>query len=196
MNRLVTIAAESVLAAGSAPDVSFVPPLVRRRFSLRQKLFFALANAVADGEEREVVFASRDGEDALSRRIVEDFHVDGSVSPNRFSTSVYNAAPGLWSVFRRDRAAYTAIAAQDDTIECGLIEALGAARLPIFVYAEETGGGYGASARFADGGAGRRIEVSDAVAGGATVDFVALADFLSGRTSELNGRWLRLRDVG
>ena len=196
MNREVTIAAWSVLEAGTPPDVSFVPPLVRRRFSPLQKIFFALTKAVADDAEREIVFASRDGEDTLTRRIVDDFHADGSVSPQRFSTSVYNAAPGLWSVQTKNHAAYTAIAAGDDSIECGLLESLGSAALPLFVCAEETGEGYGASVRFADGAEGRRIAVTDAKAGGTSIDFRAWADFLSGKTHELNGRWLNLREIG
>ena len=196
MNRELTIAAWSALEAGTPPDVSFVPPLVRRRFSPLQRIFFALAKAVADGEEREVVFASRDGENTLTRRIVEDFQADGSVSPQRFSTSVYNAAPGLWSVQTKNRAAYTAIASGDDSIECGLIESLASSALPMFVYAEETGGGYGASVRFSEDAGGRRIAVTDAKGGGSSLGFRAWVDFLSGQTQELNGRWLNLRTVG
>lgn len=205
MSRVVTISAWSVLEAGTPPDVSFVPPLIRRRFSPLQKIFFALAKAVTAENDREVVFASRDGEDTLTRRIVDDFHADGSVSPQRFSTSVYNAAPGLWSVQTKNRAAYTALAAGDDSIECALIEALGAPALPTVVYAEETGGGYGAAVRFGDGPDGRRIAVTmgDAESfprqnetGGRYISFRAWADFLSGRTRELNGRWLNLRDIG
>ena len=195
MNRTLSIAAWTVLESGSEPDVSFVPPLVRRRFSPLQKLFFSLAQAVGAEDGREVVFASRDGEDTLTRRIVDDFHADGSVSPQRFSASVYNAAPGLWSVFTKNSSAYTAIASGDDSIECGLLEALGSAALPSFVYAEETGGGYGAAVRFAADG-GRRIEVTDAKGGGCAIGFRAWADFLSGKTHELNGRWLNLREIG
>lgn len=195
MNKTLSIAAWSVLEPGTPPDVSFVPPLVRRRFSPLQKLFFALAKAVGAEDGLEVVFASRDGEDTLTRRIVDDFHADGSVSPQRFSASVYNAAPGLWSVFTKNRSAYTAIASGDDSIECGLLETLGSAALPVFVYAEETGGGYGAAVRFAADG-GRRIAVADAKAGGGAIGFCDLADFLSGKTHELNGRWLNLREIG
>ena len=196
MNREISIAAWSVLEAGTPPDVSFVPPLVRRRFSPLQKVFFSLAKAVGVEGGGEVVFASRDGEDTLTRRIVDDFQADGSVSPQRFSTSVYNAAPGLWSVQTKNRAAYTAIAAGDDSIECGLIESLRDAEPAAFVYAEETGGGYGAAVRFAAGDGGRRIAVTDAPVGGVSVGFRAWADFLSGKVHELRGRWLCLREIG
>jgi len=194
MNRTLSIAAWSVLPPGTPADVSFVPPLVRRRLSPLQKVFFALARATEGDCRGEVVFASRDGEDTLTRRIVEEYQADGSVSPHRFSTSVYNAAPGLWSVQTANRSAYTAIAAGDDSIECGLLETLTDGTPRLFVYAEETGGGYGAAVRFAPDGAGRRITVDSAGTGDASLTFAALADFLSGKTKALDGRWIRLRD--
>ena len=173
-----------------------MPPMMRRRLSPLQKIFFSLARAVgADAGGDTVVFASRDGEDTLTRRLVADFHADGSVSPHRFSASVYNAAPGLWSVFTGNRSAYTATAAGEDSIECGLIEALTSPQPSVFVYAEETGGGYGAAARFAGAPGARRVEVSAASAGGAPLGFAAWAAFLAGETREVSGRWLRLRGV-
>jgi len=141
-----TILAKRVLKPGETPDVSFVPPIQRRRLSPLQKIFFHLVNFPDQPLPKRVVFASRDGEDTLTRRTVEDFHADGTVSPNRFSTSVYNAAPGLWSVFTKNPAPYTAIAAGRETVKCGLLEALLPAETPtLFVYAEETEGGHGFS---------------------------------------------------
>ncbi|MBR2839343.1 MAG: beta-ketoacyl synthase chain length factor [Kiritimatiellae bacterium] len=196
MNRTVTLAAWSAIAPGDAPDVSFVPPLVRRRLSPLQRLFFALARGAGAEGGDAVTFATRDGEDTLTRRIVADFQADGAVSPHRFSTSVYNAAPGLWSVFAGNRTAYTAVAAGDDTLECALLEALGGGPGPaMLVYAEETGGGYGAAARFADAPGARRIEVFGARPGGGPIGFEAWADFLAARTQELAGRWLSLRYI-
>lgn len=145
MKRPVILAGRR-LRPGELPDVAFVPPLLRRRLSPLQKIFFHLANFEGQPPPKRIVFASRDGEDTLTRRTVEDFNVDGTVSPNRFSTSVYNAAPGLWSVFTRNPAPYTAVAAGAETIRCGLLEALLPADTPtLFVYAEETGGGHGFS---------------------------------------------------
>ena len=141
-----TILASRVLRPGGTPDISFVPPLLRRRLSPLQRIFFHLANFPDQPRPKRIVFASRDGEDTLTRRIVEDFRVDGSVSPNRFSTSVYNAAPGLWSVFTGNTATYTAVAAGRETVKCGLLEALLPAETPtLFVAAEETEGGHGFS---------------------------------------------------
>jgi len=144
--KKVKILARKQLKPGETPDVGFVPPMQRRRLSPLQKIFFHLANFEGLPSPRRIVFASRDGEDTLTRRIVEDFQLDGTVSPNRFSTSVYNAAPGLWSVFAKNDAPYTAVAAGRDTVRCGLLEALLPAVTPtLFVYAEETDGGHGFS---------------------------------------------------
>lgn len=194
MKRRVFISSSAVVEPGAAPDVSFVPPLVRRRLSPLQKIFYALANQVETAPSALTVFASRDGEDTLTRRIVDDFHDDGSVSPHRFSSSVYNAAPGLWSVSTKNRAPYTAIAAGEDTIECGLIELFADAFPAMLVYAEETGGGYGAALSVsAEGEAGSAVDVEDGDPSRAPVDFAAFADFLSGRIRSLEGRYLTLR---
>lgn len=197
MKKEATIAQRAVLEPGSVPDVSFVPPLLRRRLSPLQRLFFALAREVGAGDADWIVFASRDGEDTLTRRIVTDFHADGTVSPHRFSASVYNAAPGLWSVFSGNRAPYTAVAGGGDSIECGLLELLaGAGGNAVLVYAEETEGGCGAALRIGppDGG-GRRIEVTDGGDGEDAVGFCDFADFLSGNRRELLGRWTAWREV-
>ena len=149
MNKLKVLARRE-LKPGEPPVVDFVPPLQRRRLSPLQKIFFHLAHFEDQPTPKNIVFASRDGEDTLTRRIVEDFQADGSVSPQRFSTSVYNAAPGLWSVFTKNPAPYTAIAAGDDTVERGLFEAEHSTLSPtLFVYAEETGGGHGFSVLYA-----------------------------------------------
>ena len=194
MMRRVYISSSAVIARGTVPDVSFVPPLVRRRLSPLQKLFFALAKAVENNPSKLVVFASRDGEDTLTRRTVEDFQADGSVSPHRFSSSVYNASPGLWSVFTKNRAPYTAIAAGDDTIECGIIELLAGQTPSMFVYAEETDGGYGAAITLADSGE-EAIDVGDGDPSLPPVGFDAFDAFLRGEATEVKGRFISLRRV-
>ena len=199
--QCVAISSFAILRPGEAPDVSFVPPLVRRRLSPLQKIYFSLARQIEPPAPIPpippippiFIFASRDGEDTLTRRIVDDFHADGSVSPHRFSSSVYNAAPGLWSVFTKNVAPYTAIAAGDDTIECGLIETLAALkseRDAVLVYAEETGGGYGAAVRM--GGMGAVGSMGAVGAGTKSLAFSDLVDFLSDPSKTLVGKWISL----
>lgn len=195
MKHFLTLASYAVLNPGEIPDVSFVPPLVRRRFSPLQKIFFSLANAVEKSPAECSVFSTRDGEDTLTRRIVDEFHDDGTVSPHRFSSSVYNAAPGLWSVFTKNKAPYSAVAAGDDSIECGLLEMLAATKSALYVYAEETDGGYGASFFVDNGLPGRRIEVTEGDPSQEPVSFSRFVDFLSGATDILKGRWITMRDA-
>lgn len=191
------IAAWSVIDPGEMPDVSFSPPIMRRRLSPLQKLFFALAHSVESSAPATTVFASRDGEDLLTRRIVDEFHADGTVSPQRFSSSVYNAAPGLWSVLTRNRAPYTAIAAGEDTIECGLLELFmhGAQSPATLVYAEETGGGYGFALALGAATGARLFDVSVGDASRPAITFSDAKAFLSGESRELAGRWLTLRSA-
>lgn len=189
--KVLYLASQAVHATGDTPDVSFVPPLVRRRLSPLQKIYFSLAHRIG-GMPHSAVFASRYGEDSLTRRLVEDFHADGTVSPNRFSASVYNAAPGLWSVHTGNTAPYTAVAAGDDTIECGLLEAVCAEAPSLFVYAEETSGGYGVAMSLSADGQGRKISVLPGVPSRPPIAFESLVGFLEGATSVLEGRWIAL----
>ena len=194
MTSTIYLSTFAVLPSGEAPDVSFVPPLVRRRLSPLQKIYFALAHAAETIPVASSVFATRDGEYAFTRRIVTAFNEDGSVSPHLFSASVYNAAPGLWSVFTKNRAPYTSIAADADTIECGLLESLKGRTSTLFVYAEETNGGYGAAVLFSRTAGARRLVVSPGDASRPPLTFQALSDFLSGASHRLAGRWVTLCD--
>lgn len=192
MRKRVFISAKAILHAGELPDVSTVSPLARRRLSPIQKIYFSLAAAVERTPAAAAVFASRDGEASLTARIVEDFYDDGSVSPQRFSASVYNAAPGLWSVYTRNKANYTAVAAREDSLEAGLLEALTGVLPALFVYAEETDGGYGASVVFSEN-EGDALSVDFRFDPDAElISFGAFSSFLDGPGTVLNGRYLKL----
>lgn len=192
MNFRIDIDRVCFLRPGETPDVAFVPPLVRRRLSPLQRVFFRLARDAGAEAAPLVVFASRDGEDSLSRRIVADFREDGSVSPQRFSASVYNAAPGAWSILNGNTAPYTAVAAGEDTLECGLLELAGAPRGAVLVYGEETGGGYGAALRV--GAEGAVLSAVPAPAPGRSpLSFGGLLGLCGGGTPALEGKWLRLQ---
>ena len=130
--------------ASPSPDVSFVPPLARRRLTDLEKAALAVANEVyPHGEEIPVVFASRWGEIGTTLKLMRQMHQEGEMSPAAFSSSVHNAAPGAWSLFAKNTAPYTAIAARERTYEMGLLEAeaqlaAGPHRTVLYVYAEES----------------------------------------------------------
>ena len=123
------------------PDVSFVPPLARRRLTGVERAALAVAKAVYPDspppEGLPVVFASRWGEIGTTIDLMRQFHDDGEMSPAGFSVSVHNAAPGAFSLFTRNRAGYTAIAARRRTLSSGFLEALAQRTRTLFVYAEE-----------------------------------------------------------
>lgn len=192
------ITSHALLNPGGECDLSFVPPMTRRRFSPLQKAAFWLLDKVAPkGSEPKIVFASRDGEVKLTHDLVETFNDSGDVSPWKFSSSVYNAAPGLYSVFAGNRSTYTAIAAGDETIESSLIEAVFEEGGAVWCYAEESDGGFGAAAGIVprdsgDGGC-RAVEFFDGDETALPLDFARLAAFLSGASSEVVGRRISLR---
>ena len=175
------------------PDVSFVPPLQRRRLSLLQKVMFAISQTLTEGEgDYTVFFSSRAGEYQLTRRLVHDFRESGDVSPGRFSTSVYNAAPGLFSVFTQNQKSYSALAAGEETVECGLLEALCEHGPRLWVYAEETDGGYGCGAFLSDAPEGIPVQCTAGDRSRAPLTFASVCDFLEGRTRRLEGRYMTL----
>lgn len=195
MTRELEIVNYGIVLPDNELDLSRVPPASRRRLSSLQKVFFHLASQVETEPSENTVFTSQFGEISLTNRLVEEFNMDGSVSPNRFSTSVYNAAPGLWSVATKNPAPYTAIAAAEDTIECGLLELWNNPARQMFVYAEEVPNTYGLGILFGKGG-GRSVRLTPhpREESAAPLTFAALCDFLRGALSQINGRFLSLED--
>ena len=137
MKRKIRVIARKLLRRGESPDVSFVPPLVRRRLSPLQKTFFHLARMEGAPQPANVVFASRWGEIGVTAKLLLQFHEEGEMSPAGFANSVHNAAPGHFSLLTGNRAPYTAIAAGDKSYEMGLVEATSLPGKVVFVYAEE-----------------------------------------------------------
>ena len=201
MKKTVYVTSCAVKYVGDECDLSFAPPMMKRRFSPLQKVAFSLLNAVAPkGSAPKTVFASRDGEVKLTHELVGAFNAGDGVSPWKFSSSVYNAAPGLYSVYSGNRSTYTAIAAGDETIENSLIEAVFEAGGSAWCYAEEGGGGYGLAARFedfpADGRAEMKVEIGSGNPENPEMSFSGLAGFLRGECGELVGKRLALKRVG
>ncbi len=119
------------------PDVSFVPPMERRRLTGVERAALATAWQVKSAQEVPLVFASRWGEIGVTAKLMKQFHADGEMSPAGFSASVHNAAPGAFSLLTKNRASYTAIAARERSLEAGLLEALSLRTEVVCVYAEE-----------------------------------------------------------
>jgi len=135
-----TVASYAVWRAdetSAKPDVSFIPPLERRRLTGVERAALAVAWQVRPEGEVPVVFASRWGEIGVTVKLMTQFHADREMSPAGFSASVHNAAPGAFSLLTRNHAPYTAIAARARSLEAGLLEALTQGSAVVFVFAEE-----------------------------------------------------------
>lgn len=197
--KLLNICRAHILAEGEAAVPTFVPPLHRRRLSPLQQRFFVLAHAVTEGLPRDyaMVFASEDGEDSLTRRLTAEYRETGEVSPMRFSTSVYNAAPGLYSILTKNRAPYTAVVAGPETVDCGLLEALLTPGRRLWAQVEETRGGRGAACLMADEGdlpegASFRARMSAGSPDAEPLTLRKVADFLTGERMALVSRYFAL----
>lgn len=120
------------------PDVSFIPPMLRRRLSTIEKIALSLASKVApQNPDYITVFASRFGEWEQTIKLIRQFYEDKEMSPAGFSNSVHNAAMGHLSLLTHNKNSYTSIAGGEKTIENALLEALLADKPVLFVYAEE-----------------------------------------------------------
>lgn len=191
-------------ASEPAPDVRFVPPLLRRKLSDVEKAGIFALNAVAPAAPRPTVFASRFGEWRQTFRLLRQLREEGEISPAGFSLSVHNATPGLFSLIRKDASPYTAVAAGAGTIEAGLLEAA-LMRVPaLFVYAEETVPELYAPAlreRVPVGAfaleivPGGDFEMSAGTPDAAPADFEDALKFFFGSAETLRGNTLSLRKI-
>ena len=124
--------------AEKLPDVSFIPPMLRRRMNTVEKIAVALAIKVAPvNADYRVVFASRFGEWGQTIKLIRQFYEDHEMSPAGFSNSVHNAAMGQLSLLTHNKNSYTSIAAGERTIENALLDAITGEKPVLFVYAEE-----------------------------------------------------------
>ena len=121
------------------PDVSFVPPMERRRLTLLERAALSVAwKAYPHGEQIPVVFASRWGEIGTTLQRMRQMHDEGEMGPAGVAHSAHGAAPGRPSLLTKNKAPYTAISAGADSYEMGMLEASTYPGKVLFVYAEES----------------------------------------------------------
>ena len=123
----------------NSPNIDFIPSLTRRRLTNVEKIGLYLANLVAPfSEETKIVFSSRYGEWQQTIKLIQQMHDEGEMSPAGFSHSVHNAMPGILSIINKTPYNYTTVAANEQTIDCALIEATTSNSDILFIYAEES----------------------------------------------------------
>ena len=108
------------------PALAEVPAMQRRRIERLGRMAVQTAFWCQRAEESGVplIFASRHGDVARSMELLEALATEQPPSPTTFGLSVHNAIAALYSILRRERGNYIALAGGMATVEVACIEAL------------------------------------------------------------------------
>lgn len=105
-------------------DLSFVPPIVRRRMSVLDKITLSNLNSVYSDNIENIVFSSQYGEVTKLLKIIDQYMTEKEVSPNTFSTSVHNYAVSSFLLNKQKPIPYTALSACGQTFLMGLLSSV------------------------------------------------------------------------
>jgi hypothetical protein len=115
------------LGREGVPDARFLPAMLRRRCTPLTRIMLRAAFDVcpeALRAEVRTVFASRHGSINESIELIECVARGLPISPAKFSHTVHNAQAALFSIATGNRRASSSLAAQEDTLASGWLEAL------------------------------------------------------------------------
>ena len=109
------------------PDVSQVPPMLRRRLSSLGKMALSTAYAALGAHNKGIpsVFCSRHGDLQRTVNLLSDLADNNPLSPTQFSLSVHNAIAGVMSIARKDKSSITALSSMQQDIINVFLEAKG-----------------------------------------------------------------------
>lgn len=124
------------------PALTEIPAMQRRRIERLGRMAIQVAfwcEQSDDAGQIPMVFASRHGDVTRSMELLQSLVDNQPLSPTAFGLSVHNAIAALYSIARRSRANYQAIAAGEATAEAALMEAAallaeGAPEVRVVVY--------------------------------------------------------------
>lgn len=114
-------------AGDDTPALAEVPAMQRRRIERLGRMAIQTAFWCQQAEDSGIplVFASRHGDVARSMELLEALAAEEPPSPTTFGLSVHNAIAALYSILRRERGNYTALAGGMATVEAACVEAAG-----------------------------------------------------------------------
>lgn len=121
-------AGEPFLQVDKTPDVSFLPPMFRRRCSLLTKTALSLVHRLLAARDTSIplappIFTSRYGEIETTISLLQQLVEKDDLSPTGFSLSVHNTAAGQYSIIHKDRTPTISLAAGPATLCYALHEA-------------------------------------------------------------------------
>ncbi len=126
-------------------DVSFMPPLTRRKLSLLDKTTLALANKIFNESIEEIVFASKYGEFTRLDTIISQYQEMNEVSPAQFSASVHNYPVSFFTLYKKLNIPYHAISSGENSLAAGLVKSIISKKETLFIYADVKNGVQGAA---------------------------------------------------
>lgn len=119
-------------------DVSFIPPIIRRKLSPLDKVFLLSINNIPTDNIEELVFSSAFGEITRLDNIIQQYKEFNEVSPAQFSGSVHNYPAGFYTLYKKINIPYYAIASGKNSISAGLIKAIFSSKKNVlFSYADK-----------------------------------------------------------
>lgn len=121
-------------------DISFLPPLIRRRLSLLDKAVLTTMNHVYDDDVEEIVFSSQWGESARLDKLIEQYQTTNEVSPSQFSASVHNFPVSFFTMYKKLNIPYHALSAGKDSFQMGFIKSMISKKRVLYTYADVMNG--------------------------------------------------------
>ena len=114
-------------AGDDMPALAEVPAMQRRRIERLGRMAIQTACWCQQAQDSgmPLVFASRHGDVARSMELLESLAAEQPPSPTTFGLSVHNAIAALYSILRRERGNYIALAGGMATVEAACVEAAG-----------------------------------------------------------------------
>ncbi|MFT2091853.1 beta-ketoacyl synthase chain length factor [Paraglaciecola sp. 2405UD69-4] len=108
------------------PSLKTIPPMQRRRLSPFAKVSLHCALEASDHFEGDLpcVFSSRHGDLNRTTKLIENVAEKEGLSPTQFGLSVHNAVSGLYSIYTKNHAPISAVAAGKASFLAGLIDSL------------------------------------------------------------------------
>lgn len=113
-------------------DVSFLPPLVRRKMGLLDKVSLTTMNKSYEDCVEEIVFSSVYGEFTRLNTIIKQYQECGEVSPAQFSASVHNFPVSFFTLNKKLNIPYYALT----SFEAGLIKSIISGKESLCTYAD------------------------------------------------------------
>ena len=120
-------------------DVSSIPPLVRRKLSLLDKVALTTMVKLFEPDKvDEIVFSSEFGEFSRLDCLIEQYQEFKEASPAVFSDSVHNYSVGFFTQFNKLDIPYYALSSGENSLSAGLIKSIN--KRTLFTYADVFGG--------------------------------------------------------